>query len=157
MNKVTLPYGGTLLWNFTDFTYTGNIAYRDIQSRQLQLTSTGSAFSTHSFQHDRSGDASRSHHSWGRVDDTSGSNASKIWYFGASAGGQTGLVSQYKQYQISPYSELLIRDYTWTTSSSGNPYINSVITTQDGIQSDTPREAGGLMSWAASKAVGQWV
>ena len=24
-------------------------------------------------------------------------------------------------------------------------------------QSDTPREAGGLMSWAASKAVGSWV
>ena len=25
------------------------------------------------------------------------------------------------------------------------------------VESDTPREAGGLMSWAASKAVGQWV
>ena len=25
------------------------------------------------------------------------------------------------------------------------------------VQSDTPREAGGLMSWAASKAVGSWV
>ena len=24
-------------------------------------------------------------------------------------------------------------------------------------ESDTPREAGGLMSWAASKAVGLWV
>jgi hypothetical protein len=24
-------------------------------------------------------------------------------------------------------------------------------------QSDTPREAGGLMGWAASKAVGLWV
>ena len=24
-------------------------------------------------------------------------------------------------------------------------------------KSDTPREAGGLMSWAASKAVGPWV
>ncbi|MCC7152928.1 MAG: hypothetical protein IT161_00055, partial [Bryobacterales bacterium] len=126
-----------LTWNFTGFTYTGNITYREIQSRQLQLTSTGSSFSTHSFQHDWSGDAARSYHSWGRVDDSSGSNASKIWYFGASAGGNTGLVSQYKQYQVSPYSELLVRDYTWTTNSSGNPYINSVITTQDGIQSKT--------------------
>ena len=26
-----------------------------------------------------------------------------------------------------------------------------------GRESDTPREAGGLMSWAASKAVGSWV
>ena len=26
-----------------------------------------------------------------------------------------------------------------------------------GLQSDTPRRAGGLMSWAASKAVGPWV
>jgi len=25
------------------------------------------------------------------------------------------------------------------------------------IESDTPREAGGLMSWTASKAVGLWV
>jgi len=25
------------------------------------------------------------------------------------------------------------------------------------FQSDTPRRAGGLMSWAASKAVGPWV
>ena len=25
------------------------------------------------------------------------------------------------------------------------------------VQSDTPRKAGGLMSWAASKAVGHWV
>ena len=24
-------------------------------------------------------------------------------------------------------------------------------------ESDTPRRAGGLMSWAASKAVGRWV
>jgi len=24
-------------------------------------------------------------------------------------------------------------------------------------ESDTPREAGGLMGWAASKAVGSWV
>jgi hypothetical protein len=28
---------------------------------------------------------------------------------------------------------------------------------QNGNQSDTPRGAGGLMSWAASKAVGSWV
>src|SRR6516165_1315528 len=26
-----------------------------------------------------------------------------------------------------------------------------------GVKSDTPRRAGGLMSWAASKAVGPWV
>jgi len=38
--------------------------------------------------------------------------AGKIWYFGALSGSNTGLVSQYKQYQVSPYSELLIRDYT---------------------------------------------
>lgn len=25
------------------------------------------------------------------------------------------------------------------------------------VESDTPRRAGGLMSWAASKAVGPWV
>ena len=135
--QATLPYGGTLLWYYRDFTYTGSITFREIQSRQLKTTSTGAVFSGHWFQHDDASDASRSFHSWGRIDDTSGSNSGKIWYFLTTPAVKVGLVNQYKQYQVSPYSELLIRNYTWATSASGNPYIDSVTTTQDGIASKT--------------------
>ena len=46
-----------------------------------------------------------------------------------------------------PYGKRII----FADLSNGN-----VLAAPDG-QSDTPREAGGLMSWAASKAVGLWV
>ena len=136
-SKPSSPTAAPSSGTSSDFTYTGTITFREIQWRQLKTTSTGAVFSGHWFQHDYAGDASRSCHSWGRVDDTSGSNSGKIWYFLATAGGNLGLVNQYKQYQVSPYSELLIRNYTWATSASGNPYIDSVTTTQDGITSKT--------------------
>jgi integrase len=44
------------------------------------------------------------------------------------------------------------RDRRFGTRTEGPFLVN-----QNGNQSDTPRGAGGLMSWAASKAVGSWV
>ena len=45
----------------------------------------------------------------------------------------------------------------WKTSDTGRRARFYKLTSAGRKKSDTPREAGGLMSWTASKAVGLWV
>jgi hypothetical protein len=64
-------------------------------------------------------------------------------------------VSIYANYQLTHANDL--------PSTPTNPYDfmqdygRSTLDRRNNFQSDTPRRAGGLMSWAASKAVGPWV
>jgi len=116
ITRVILPYGGDLRWDYRDFTYAGNRTLREVQTRSVTPSS---------------GDASRSTHLWTTIDDATGGGRRKWTFDVNTASAYYGRPVKFEQFALPSATLLRQEDFTWTTDTTGRPYVASVLTTID--------------------------
>ncbi len=130
LTQVTTPYGGHLRWSYVSNTLAGSRAFREVQTRYLSQ-SNGAAETAINFYRDP-GDTSRNVHLYGYLVDVP-SNAAKAWFFQTDTSQfNAGMVIAYDERNYPNISYPFRQDFGWSaTPVSGNPYINTTITTLD--------------------------
>ena len=128
LTKVTFPYGGSLGWQFRDFTFSDQRVIRDMWYRTLNDGINGDQ--SHSFWHDDQRDLNTSNHYQTDIFDASNTSL-KRWNFDNATGLQTHL---YELALTSPNWTLMrYSDLYWTADSDGNQYISNSYSTIDPI------------------------
>jgi hypothetical protein len=126
LTKVTFPYGGSLAWQFRDFTFSDSRVIRDMQYRWLNDGVNGNL--QYSFWHDDAHDYNTSNHYVTTVGDASGV-ATKQWTFDNA----TGLESSLWELGLNGGSWIVLRasNLYWLADSDGNRYISDSYSTID--------------------------
>ena len=128
LTKVTFPYGGSLGWQFRDFTFSDQRVIRDMWYRTLNDGINGDQ--SHSFWHDDQRDLNTSNHYQTDIFDASNTSL-KRWNFDNATGLQTHL---YELALTSPNWTLMrYSDLYWIADTDGNPYISNSYSTIDPI------------------------
>ncbi len=131
LTRVTFPYGGWLGWDYQDATYAGTRTQREVQYRYLAKSSTASE-TTYTFTAGTPGSTVRPY----TLLDDPGGGSQKAWYFTTSGSAwQIGLESSYEERPGAGQTSKRKKEFTWTQDSIGSPYIASVLTTLDEVQS----------------------
>jgi hypothetical protein len=129
LDKVTFPYGATISWGYSPFTYAGSRTQREVNGRGM-YTIAGGSFADYPIAFSQT--ANSFFHASSQIQDAGGVSE-KVFNFGTTTG-QAG-------YGLLAEAQTLVAwntttgaqfdDYTWTTDSAGNPYITTDLTTQD--------------------------
>ena len=132
MTQMNTPYGGHLRWTYGQFTYVGSRTQREVQWRSIS-TSAGAA-ETNTQLSGEPTDSSRSFHYWMTVSGDGVAPTQKAWWFQTdNTQLNYGLVTAF-EFRPNYWPSIAgsrHEDYTWTLSSSNNPYISAVLTTED--------------------------
>jgi RHS repeat-associated protein len=147
MLSMTTALGGSLNWAYGAFTYSGGVQLREVQSR----TTPSLPNSTWSFTHD--GASQPQYHTTTTIADSS-AGTQKVYTNGVPL---SGLVVPVEYQEIDHNgTELLRKNYGWTTDMAGNAYMNSVTTSLDpngtNIQSMNVQTLDGYGNLAVSQA-----
>ena len=125
---MTFPWGGHLRWSYQSFEYSGGRWLREVASRYLSSSSTGTPEWTYPITRP---DAANSVtvHSAMTLADASG-NGAKKWSFqdstGSSSAWQIGLITDFRQLATVGSTNAIKHDeYTWSQDPAGNPYISA--------------------------------
>lgn len=125
LNRVIMPYGGTLQWVYGAKTLAGNRTQMEVTSRILNAQD-GQGDKTYTLTHDDAGDLSRLAHSYTTVQDASGA-ADKSYSFSTAADWKLGLFTALAERKVvsgTPVSTLRSSTATWTQTANGNPYVS---------------------------------
>jgi RHS repeat-associated protein len=125
LSTVVNPLGGTVRWEYRDFTFAGNRTLREVQRRYLRAD-PAQAEQMHLFGHDDAGDQARSYHAWTSLAN-GGLPGDKVWSFNADRRLETyeergaGAVVKNRKH------------FVWAYSNPGNsqPFVYQVTTTLD--------------------------
>ncbi len=131
--KVRFPQGGALRWTYSTATYAGGRLLREVASRYLAADAAASVeWGPYPFTHSDSAGTIATVHSDTTLADASGIGA-KTWtfYTGTSAPWKIGLTTDFAQLSGVGGSVIMRDSYTWSQSSSGNPYISAKTHTLD--------------------------
>jgi hypothetical protein len=133
-----MPYGGQLQWAYASYTLNGR-TMREVQYRYLTMSSGGAA---HAYAILRDGgDPSRNVHIYGELQDGDG-NAAKVWWLQTDTTQfNAGLVTEFDERINQTQANVRVQNYTYLQDAAGNPYVNSVTTTQDpGLSTQIKKE-----------------
>jgi hypothetical protein len=119
----TLPYGGTLRWEYRSFMYPGDRTLREVQYRYL-TKAPGASETTYTFYHD---DGSTQLHAWGAMEDPSGPG--RAWYFYTDGSGPLGALQRYEARPTIWASPILKREFAYTQDSAGRSYLSALTKT----------------------------
>jgi RHS repeat-associated protein len=134
LTQVTTPYGEHLRWSYQANTLAGSRAFREVQSRFLLQSSSGSETGVSIYRD--SADTNRSVHLYANFFDWSG-GSNKVWWFQTDTSQfNAALQTAYEERNYPSGVALFHQDFTWAqTPTSSNPYISSTLTTLDPGQS----------------------
>ncbi len=120
LTNVVFPYGGGIGWAYQDATYPGSRKLREVYWRSLNM---GGTRPQRYFGFARDG-APNPVHSWAAVDDNTG-NGEKVYWFSTS-GSTIGLPTAHEKRTLPGPVTRMRDEYSWTQSTSGNWYIQTV-------------------------------
>jgi len=125
LSTVVYPLGGTLRWEYRDFTFAGNRTVREVQRRYMRANAAQPE-QMHVFSHGDAGDTARSYHAY-TVVAINGLPGDKVWWFNPDR-----RLSGYEE-RGAAYSLKTKKQFLWSYSNPGNsqPYISEVTTTID--------------------------
>jgi hypothetical protein len=124
LSQATMPYGGTLVWNYGQKTLVGTRTQMEVTSRVLNAID-GAGTRTYTISHDDSGDTGRLAHSYTVVTDASGVS-DKAWFFNTSNDYKLGLFSSLYERAYTPaVVTKRSSNATWALTTNSNPYISA--------------------------------
>jgi RHS repeat-associated protein len=100
--------------------YYANRNYREVWNRYMKATPAGTQYEWDIYR-----DSSSNWHTWATVADD-GAISQKHWTFSASADYTAGLATSYQEIDSSS-SVLLEKDFTWTQTAAGSPYVGTLL------------------------------
>jgi len=122
LKKVTLPYLGTIAWEYGSKTLAGSRTTREVTSR-VTNANDGEGNKTYTISHDDAGDLSRPAHYYTVVSDASGA-ADKVYYFSTTTDYTLGLFTTLNERAMPSMTSKRITQVNWTqTATTANPYI----------------------------------
>ena len=128
LTRVTFPDGGYIRYVYADFTFVDGRAYREVYQRYA-APAEGDTELYRVITHD-AGDSGRTLHASTTL--SNGTTFSKVYEFEtSSASPYYGRALAYEERGLSPSVTKYRKDYTWTQTSAGNPYVGTVIETLD--------------------------
>jgi len=129
MSKVTLPRGAALRWAYRSFTYSGKTV-REVQYRYL-TKATGATETTYTLTRDDVNNPNNPVNAYTCIADPSGIGQ-KCWFNNTTATSwQMGLTTSIEQRPAAGQNAIWRQNFTWVQDSAGNPYIGTVLSTQD--------------------------
>jgi len=126
LTKVTMPYTGTLEWEYFAKTLSGSRTQREVVARKLNAND-GQGVKTYLIYHDDGGDLNRAAHSYTVVVDASLA-ADKAYFFFTGTDYRLGLFSSlYERRAVGggPVENMRSSTATWTQTLNQNPYISA--------------------------------
>jgi len=130
LTRVTLPYGGYLGWQFSNYQYVGTRLQPEVQNRYLSKDGSIPSQTTYQILRDPA-DSNRNVHQFAYLLDP-GNVGAKVWFFYTdSSQFNVGLLVAHEDRQFPGPTIVVRRDYTWTQDSVGNPFLSTALTTVD--------------------------
>ncbi|GEM_PF-1575541 len=149
LSRVTLPFGGYVRWQVSDWNYSGGRSTREVYSWVHSKSPFGTAPEEKSYYiaHEAN-NSNQTLHTATTVQEPDGSTIQSWWFNGS------GRVTQHDVYAMPGWVYKLRVIPAWTTDTNGKPYIGSTTTTWDvgqGVNEKWKRGDQTLDDWGNVK------
>jgi RHS repeat-associated protein len=125
LSKVTMPYGGTLEWEYEQRTLSGTRTQMGVRYRKLNAQDGAGTLTYDVYPGDPTGDLNRAAHYTMFVKDAS-AKSDKGWIFNTATDWKLGLMAEQYDRELSPtFGDRRITKATWAQTANGNPYISA--------------------------------
>jgi hypothetical protein len=131
--KITMPYGGTIEWEYGAKTLAGDRTIREVTKRTLNAADA-QGDKIYTLSHNDTADLSLLAHAYTVVQDASGV-ADKKYLFSTTGDWTLGLLTGLQERKVAGPVTLRESTMTWQRTANLNPYITATVETMDPGQS----------------------